>query len=266
MITYSLKSLILAGAVGFASVSMVGFADDAPDLVKVEQSALTRNQSLPDYKTLHHLVDNQSKSMIWLFTGDVSTQGGNFTNNQRTYVQHWEQLIKWEQGRYNDVVINTGRQKNTLENINSQFGWMIGQFRPQVVSVNVGLQGIKELTDQTLRDYEGNLSLLLESIRNVGAIPIIQLPVAVLIKDKDDPMVKKLWDTIIKVCDRDKVIIVDHVSHWNQQAPPVNGPQPWVNDGMYPNGLGHCEIFKKLALDLGFKEMAEKICPPQVSE
>ena len=183
-------------------------------------------------------------------------------------------MIKWRGGRAKDVMINTGKAKNTLANLVGGFRWSIEAFHPQVVSLDLGLEGVDEMTEQGLRDYKGNLDYLIMLIRNMGAIPIVQLPAASYEKEEEKPMVRQLWTTIMNVCNKNDVIVVDHPSHWKKFQPKgplenptvkVDGfnfilqPYPWTYSGMYPSGAGQLEMFRKLALDLGFEKLSAEI-------
>lgn len=205
----------------------------------------------------------QKNPLIWLFTGDSITQGAEHTHGYRSYPEIFAERIRYEMGRFRDIVINTGISGNTTQNILDDFDWRIGQFKPVVVSLMIGTNDCskKEINQDV---FEQKLDSLLAQIRGSGAIPILQTP-NIIIKEKA-PERAKLFEyiTILQsLAKKRKVILVDNYNYWEnilKNHPEINVYKKWLNDPLHPNGTGHQEIARLMFKELSIFDSKAATC------
>lgn len=216
----------------------------------VLQSALESNKKLPDFTKLHALVKNK-QPLIWIITGDSITHGAKHTNGMRSYPEHWAELIRWDKKRTQDTVINTGVSGDTMPRILKQWKERVASFSPQIVSLNMGMNDCAGGAEN-LSQYTNDLKTFVQKVRQINAIPILQVPSVTLsgngAREKNLP---KYAQAVRDVAKEQKVLLVDHPTHFAQFTN-KDTLKTWMNDPIHPNGLGHAEMFKKMSWDLGF--------------
>lgn len=218
-----------------------------------EDTTLKRNQALPDFKKIQSLAKDK-KGITWVITGDSITHGALHTHSMRSYPEHWAEMMRWENRRFDDVIINTGISGDRVGGIVSKFDNRVKRFAPQVVSVNIGMNDCGA-GEQGLSSFKQGLTEAVKKIRALNAIPVLQVP-SITNNDESDRG-KKLTEyskVVREVADKEKVLLVDHEAHWKKFARTPEIRKSWMNDGIHPNGRGHQEMYKKMAYDLGLME------------
>ncbi len=264
-----LLSLVTALGLGFAPPILSKTPETPAGASRSEarlDAVLERNRKLPDFSKLQALVKGKP-GITWVITGDSITHGAAHTKGARSYPEHWAELIRWDRRRFNDVVINTGISGDTVSKRDgrdlgqlNKFDERIKRFSPQVVSVNTGMNDCSGGKNGLPR-FERELTLLVQKIRALGAIPILQVPNPAAESDKNRNQQLALYDDIVrKVADRENVLLVDHAAHWHHFVEDGAKRREWMNDGLHPNGAGHIEMFKRMAWDLGFFDPGMPSC------
>lgn len=212
-----------------------------------------RNGRLPDYRKLHDLVKSK-KGITWVITGDSITHGALHTKAMRSYPEHWAEMIRWECRRFDDVVVNTGISGDTIVGIINKFEDRVKRFSPDIVSINIGMNDIRS-GEKGLAGYRKGLTDAVKKIRALKSIPVLQVP-SLTNNDEGDSgkILSKYAQAVREVADKEKVLLVDHEAHWKKFANTAEKRKSWMNDGVHPNGLGHQEMYKKMAYDLGLLE------------
>jgi lysophospholipase L1-like esterase len=207
-----------------------------------------------DLERLTDLI-KQKNPMIWVFTGDSITQGAKHTHGYRSYPEIFGERIRWEMGRYRDIVINSGISGNTTQDILGDFDWRISQFKPSVVSLMIGTNDCSK-KDISLQVFERNLDSILTMTRELNAIPIFHTP-NVIIKEKapERERLSEYVSVIQNLAGRKDVVLVDNFTYWQNAIQNQGETQifkEWLNDPLHPNGSGHSEIarlmFKTLSI------------------
>ena len=250
----TLFSLLIASVMCGSLASAAPKKDQGPfppDLTQEE--VLKRNETLPDYKALHALVADKKKNILWVITGDSITHGCMHTHGIRSYPEHWMEFVKWELRRTDDIVVNSGISGEITTGTLNKFDWRVGQFKPQVVSINLGMNDVVKMGPAKLQEYKKNLETLVEKVRKLKAIPILQITSPTInMTDARAQNLEQFWKAIYEVAQEKKVLLVDHGSHWKTFASEPAVRKSWMNDAIHPNGKGHAEMYKKMAYDLGF--------------
>lgn len=223
-------------------------------------SAHEYNQALPDYKALHAMAADKSKPLVWVITGDSITHGALHTLGWRSYPEHWMERIKWEMGRLDDIVIDSGVSGEFTGGLLKRFDWRVAQFKPAVAFVNLGVNDTFKMGKSKLDDYRKNLEKLVTEIRKLKAIPVLQVPSMVSPDNPISELLPEFCVVVRQVAIKEKVLLVDHEAHWLKYASDPEVMKSWMNDAVHPNGKGHMEMFKKMATDLGFYDPKSPTC------
>lgn len=214
-------------------------------------AVLKQNRQLPDYNKLQALTKG-NKGVTWVITGDSITHGAMHTHSMRSYPEHWGEMRRWDHRRYDDVIINTGISGDRIGGILKKFDERVMRFKPEVVSINIGMNDCSAGRNG-IPQFKQGLAEAVKKIRSLGAIPVLQVPS--LTNDDQGQKGQQLFDyseAVREVAGREKVLLVDHEAHWKKFANTPEKRKAWMNDAIHPNGLGHQEMFKKMAYDLGF--------------
>ncbi|MEG0587784.1 MAG: SGNH/GDSL hydrolase family protein [Akkermansia sp.] len=254
---------LLLSALGLA-LSLCPLQSQATPTLAPQATAeqiLDSNKSLPDYKALHTLIANKNKPIMWVITGDSITHGCLHTKGQRSYPELWMERVKWELRRINDIVVNTGVSGDTSDGVLKQFDWRIGQFSPQVVSVNFGVNDVTKLGNCNTVAFKKNLETIVANIRKIKAIPVLQVPshidASAGVRYTNLP---KFNQIVRQVAKDKKVLLVDNDEHWTRYAKSPEIEKSWRNDSLHPNGIGHAEMFKIMAYELGLFDSKSPAC------
>lgn len=139
----------------------------------------TRNEALDDWQALSEKLAKTDR-INWLFTGDSITHGVQFTRGYRTYSElfanHLDTASVRGVSRANDVVMNTG-----ISSADASWPLKDGAFEkwvsdkhPDVVFLTFGMNDGRTGQAFTVDQYTANLSTLIDKIRDLGAIPVLQ--------------------------------------------------------------------------------------------
>ncbi len=217
----------------------------------INQSVNTSKHTVvvPDLDKIKELI-KQTKSSIWLFTGDSITEGGKHTSGWRSYPEIFAERVRSELGRTRDIVINTGISGNICDNILEDFVWRVKQFKPAMVSVMIGANDCVR-TQISAQYFKDKLTSLVSRVRELNAIPVLHTPNFLDVKQA--PHCKRLPEFVTVVRDvtkEVKTVLVDNWSHWQGAA---NDGQPqselyktWLADPVHPNNKGHSQIAQLL--------------------
>ncbi|MGV8136690.1 MAG: SGNH/GDSL hydrolase family protein [Mangrovibacterium sp.] len=208
-----------------------------------------------DRMKLQSVLSNKT-SAVWLFTGNSITQGAKHTHGLRSYPEIFSERIRWEMGRFSDVVINTAISGNISKNIVDHFEQRISGFTPKVVVLMIGTNDAAEKNAVSIAQFQENLTLLVDKIREIQAIPVLLTP-NLIIADKapERKNLEKYVEQIRIVARQNDVILVDNWSIWQTELKNKYNDQVFrklLNDPLHPNGQGHKEIaialFKELSI------------------
>ena len=205
-----------------------------------------------DLAAIKAMVANRGVPINWLFTGDSITHAIVHTLGERSYAEHFEERIRGEFWRPRDVVIKTGISGDTTDGILRDFDRRVAEFKPQVVSVMIGMNDARRGPDKK-NEFRQNLTSLIKRIRDIGAVPILNsLNMIQLEKVPIQAETEAYSDIVKEIAQEQGVIVVDHWSWWKANCTTPEILNEWLNDPIHPNGLGHrhfaIEFFKRLEM------------------
>src|SRR5262245_54556275 len=156
----------------------------------------------------------RKEPVAWVFTGDDATHGALHTNGWRGYCEHFSERIRWELKRWRDIVINTGVSGEGVKGLLTDFDWRVQHLKPDVVSVMVGITDSR-LGEVARNLFRKDLTTLVNRIMSTGAIPLLNTPNTVYVKNATTEVDLPAYAQIVReVAKATKAGLVDHYAHW----------------------------------------------------
>ncbi|MFO1019171.1 MAG: SGNH/GDSL hydrolase family protein [Planctomycetales bacterium] len=207
----------------------------------------------------------QPDPVIWLITGDSITHGALHTYGWRSYPEHFAERVRWELKRVRDIVINTGISGDTTGGTLKDIDWRILQFRPHVVSVMLGMNDCGG-GPQGRDTFRKNLTEITKRVQGSGAIPLLNTPNTVYIKNSQSRADLPNYAQIVReVAAETKAGLVDHWKHWSEAKPDQEQLLPWIEDkSIHPGVYGHREFAKEIFRALGIYDPNSNTCKLEV--
>jgi len=227
------------GAVGAAAIAantnLAKPADTAPDV----------------FQPLRDLIKNKGP-IIWVFTGDSITHGALHTFGWRSYVEHFAERVRFEMRRMTDVVINTGISGDTMKGILPGADQRIFQFKPQVVSLKIGMNDCRD-AEKGISFFRSSIEGLIEKAEKQKAILLLNTPNLIeFVKAPERAALPRYVEVIREIASAHKLPLVDHYAHWTKETAGGARLQMWLNDGsIHPNNFGHIVLARKVFQDMG---------------
>ncbi len=196
--------------------------------------------------------------VLWLFTGDSITHGALHTYGARSYPEHFAERVRWEMGRYRDVVINTGISGDTVPGLLADVEHRVLRFRPQVISIMMGMNDAAAGGEGQKAFRDGYLSLL-ERIRRDSASPIVlHTPNPVTEYERIRQHLPAYADIVRSIARETGSVLVDHQKLWTQRETPLTS---LLDDGtVHPNAFGHVLLAHRLFATLGIFDPQSPTC------
>jgi acyl-CoA thioesterase I len=211
---------------------------------------MTNPSQSPALTRLQALLKDPSP-INWVFAGDSITHGAFHTFGQRDYTEHFTERLRYEIGRRLDCVIKTGISGWKITDIQRYINRVILDFKPQVVSINVGVNDSKlGPAPENIKTFESAYRDVLNQANAALNNPLFILHVPQPILEDGTPRLQTiplLLPIIRNLAVEYNAILVDHDAEWRK-----NTFTYWLNDALHPNYHGHRKMAHTLlkALDL----------------
>ena len=203
----------------------------------------------------------RKEPVTWVFTGDSITHGALHTLGWRSYPEHFAERVRWELRRMRDVVINTGISGDRTKGILADIDRRALRFQPEVVSIMFGMNDCSAgpAGHDTFRK---NLNAIVDKIIAAGAVPLVNTPNTVYVKNAGGRADLPAYSQIIKdVATERELALVDHWDHWQKAKPDQEELLPWLEDkSIHPGVYGHREFAKLIFRVLGIFDTASPTC------
>ena len=164
-----------------------------------------------------------------------------------------------------DIVINTGISGDRTGGLLADLDWRALRFQPDVVSVMLGMNDCSagEAGRETFRT---NFKTIVEKIQAAGAIPLLNTPNTVYVKNAGGRADLPAYADIVRQLAADqKLALVDHWTHWQQTKPDQETLLPWLEDqSIHPGVYGHREFAKLIFRELNLYDPASPTCKLEV--
>ncbi|WP_283704877.1 SGNH/GDSL hydrolase family protein [Clostridium perfringens] len=199
------------------------------------------------------------KGLSIVFTGDSITHGPLHTKGYRSYTEHFRERLKEKFKNENIMVFNTGVSGATTRDIIRDFHICVNIYDPDIVFIMLGMN---DSSNQIvpLEEYRSNILELINKVREIGAIPIIQTS-NIIKMDLSRKSLKFYMDIVRAVARENNVMLIDHYSHWEElEKENSNLKNELLNDLIHPNEKGHLEIVKFIFKELDIFEEDSYTC------
>lgn len=191
------------------------------------------------------------KPMMWMFMGDSITHGAFHTCGYASISQLFEQFLRDDLGRVNDLVLNTAVSSaataDTVEYLNER----LNKYQPDVVFLMLGAN----CTGEGLT-YQRNLTQIVHAALEKGAIVILRTPVCKGNDISGDGIsFSQQAELMRQVAAETGVTLIEQNSIWGRalkQHPYLSGKL--YNNDLHPNALGHIWMFRMLLEGIGLAQ------------
>lgn len=194
------------------------------------------------------------RPLTWVFAGDSITQGAYHTHGMRTWFELAFERIRYQCGRLDDVMLNTGVSGWTTAMVEERYDWLIGRFRPDVLSVSLG-------TNDASRDpmrftppgqFETRLIAMIERARADGSECVLLHTPALIAHSAyaERPGFDEYAPAVRSAASATGALLIDHDQAWRERWGEAE-PLEWLNDPIHPNQLGHRRMADTLLTTLG---------------
>ncbi len=199
--------------------------------------------------------------IAWVFTGDTGTHGALHTKGWRSYVELFAERVRWEMKRMRDIVINTGISGDKTDGLLGDLEWRVLHLKPDVVSIMMGINDAS-LGEVGRELFRKNLTAVVNKIKTAGAIPILNTPNTVYLKNAEAQGDLAAYAQVIRdVALGTKAALVDHYAHWEAAKPDQESLAKWLNDkSIHPNEFGQREFAKQIFNDLAIFDEKSPTC------
>lgn len=205
------------------------------------------------------------KALTWVFTGDSITHGALHTLGWRSYPEHFAERVRWELRRMRDVVINTGISGDRTGGLLGDLDWRVLRFKPDVVSIMIGMNDCSQgmAGRETFRK---NLAEMARKVRDAGAIPLLNTPNTVYVKNAGGRGDLPAYAEIVRdLAAKQRLALVDHWQHWQKTKPDQEKLLAWLEDkSIHPNVFGHREFARQIFRELGIFDPKSPTCQLEV--
>lgn len=207
----------------------------------------------------------RKEPVTWVFTGDDVTHGAVHTAGYRSYPEHFAERVRWELKRMRDLVINSGVSGEKADGLLADLDWRVLHLKPDVVSILLGFHDSK-LGPVGHELFRKNLTSLVNKIMGAGAIPLLNTPTPVYLKNVETGEHLPAYAQIVRdVASKTKAVLVDHYAFWETTKPDQEALLKWLGDEKsHPGVFGHRALARQLFATLEISDDASPTCQLEV--
>lgn len=197
----------------------------------------------------------------WVITGDSITHGLVHTQGGRSYPEHLHELVRGELERVRDVVINTAISGNRIVDLLGDWDRRVASWNPDIVTLMIGTNDASDAGPREVipaAEYAASLQDFVARVRALGAIPVLQTPPAIDIRNAPErARIGEFAEAVREVAASEDVILVDQYARFAELG---GGGVPWglMSDPFHPNTTGHAALALELANALGIRPEAPR--------
>jgi lysophospholipase L1-like esterase len=196
--------------------------------------------------------------ITWVFAGDSITHGSVHLMEYRSYVQLFEERVRTELHRPQDVVINTGVGGWRLRDIQEHRHRVIHRFQPTILNLAIGMNDAAHVAPDDIPSWSEDLAALLGEVREKwGAALVLHTPppadtFSLRPMAENRRYVPAFCAAIRAVAKRTGAVLVDHEMFWQERIGTNDRLLLFCqSDTIHPNTYGHRMMFECLSRRLG---------------
>lgn len=224
----------------------------------------------------------EAAEWTWVFFGDSITHGALHTYGWRSFVEIFEERLRFEIGHVMDYVINSGNNGDNSGSCLKEHHYQrrVARYQPQVVIILIGCNDIVTTPIPTVKS---NITQFVQRLRGDGIIPVLQTYNTIkFIENPDSDYIRRIMirhgkfdefnDVLRQIAAEQDVILVDNYKRWKFYTAEPSIMNFWTDDPLHPSARGHLEIANEILRTFGIYDTASKCCsaiaggpnPPEV--
>jgi len=202
-----------------------------------------------------------AKPIKWLFAGDSITHGALHTWGARDYTELFSERIRYEMDRRRDFVIKAGISGWSTSNVREDIEWNILQFRPDVVSIMIGMNDCVAGADGLTR-FRDDYGYILDRIAdNPESLVFLNTPNPTWAEATERASLPLYADVVRQIARERQLPLIDHWNHWTQAWQQNPGRRCyWMNDPIHPGTEGHRAFAHLIMKELNIFDPASNVC------
>ncbi len=190
---------------------------------------------------IRELVDD-TIPRTWVFTGDAF--GFETRLAQRSWTEHFTDVIRGRLARGEDVVLDTSTGRSTFAGLLRNLDWKVLRFQPDVVIISAGPDDVLR-AGYSRESLQAAMTELTEFLHDEGCAVVLCSPP--LAAGTTQEQMKPLLDTLQSVAQRCQAVFIDHYSLWCRHQTQTGKTVELLDAaGTVASAAGH----RKLARDL----------------
>jgi lysophospholipase L1-like esterase len=196
----------------------------------------------------------------WLFTGDSITHGAFHTLGHRDYTEHFAERVRWEMRRVRDGVIKSAVNGWRITDLAADLEWNVLQYRPEIVSLNFGMNDCTEGAEGLAAFKKGYHDVLRRIRSETGAAIILHTPPGLLpLAPTRQDYIACYVQAVREIAQEIGAVLVDHFANW-EAASKREVMVYWQSDAFHPNEYGHRAMAHSLFRELGIFDSQSAVC------
>lgn len=211
---------------------------------------MNETEELIDLKTRVKKED----PITWLFLGDSIQHGAFHTFGMRDYVELFDERVRYQIWRINDVVINTSYSGYTVPRVAEELELRCLRFNPDIVGIALGVNDSVEGADG-VDAFEQKYSEMIQRIRRETHAHVFLMTQNMIDTEHDPTRISyPLYvEAARRVAAKEKTPLCDIYNVWQQyNSDPSCNRFYLMDDELHPNGFGHRLIANSLLKWIGY--------------
>jgi len=195
---------------------------------------------------IRELVDD-TIPRTWIFTGD----GFGFETRlaQRSWTEHFTDVIRGRLARGKDVVLDTTASHSTFAGLLRNLDWKVLRFQPDVVVISAGPDDVLRAGDSR-ESLQAAMTELTEFLHDEGCVVVLCSPP--LASGVTQEQMIPLLDTLQSVALRCQAVFVDHYTLWCAYQTQTGKTLDLLDaSATVPSAAGHRKLARDLITELG---------------
>ncbi|HEX2951436.1 MAG TPA: SGNH/GDSL hydrolase family protein [Armatimonadota bacterium] len=213
--------------------------------------------SLSSLQTLHERAKS-AQPILWNFLGDSITHGALHTWGRRDYVELFEERVRWQLQRADDVIIKTAYSGSSVPVTLETLGQRCIRFQPDIVSIMLGVNDASLGMENLPAFAEGYLTLIRRIHKETPALIFIQTPNRLDIPNSAmrGQCIEAYVEEVRRIAELADVPCCDHYAVWQAyETHTQNGSHYLRNDPLHPNNFGHLLLANTLLEWIGLGQL-----------
>jgi acyl-CoA thioesterase-1 len=175
---------------------------------------------------------------LWLFGGDSITQGARHTHGARSFVQLFEEELRYRRHRTSELVVNAAVDGSTVESGSEALSEWLERLVPAWVCLMYGTNDAKQTGTKTADpvQFAQALGALVGRAQGLGSLVAIATPPPARGEQArtERARLPEFVDATRSVARDTGAVLIDHAAAW--QGAPLD---VLMDDDIHPNAAGH---------------------------